>query len=116
MLLGTLISAPYLVKCWILSRTLAKPIARWLILSFILGTVAIVPGLLRRAGVPDSICDGWWMNTFLFYPLLNSLQTRGLILGCAGIIFLFAFQYGIILIALIRTKNNAARREHDTEK
>ena len=105
MSLGTLIAMPRLFRAWRASLKMSTPLARWFLLSFSLGTLAVLPGLLRRMGLPDSLCDGWWMNVCVFYPFLNKLKSGGDILGLAGISFLFAIQYGVLIATLVRARN-----------
>ena len=100
MAVGSIFTIPALLKAWLRKTRLSPQFSRWFIASYAAGVYAIVPGILRRLGAPDSFCDGWWMNLFLFYPWMNDLkpgaETMGpLVLGtCMG------GQYLLLLCAL----------------
>ena len=111
MSIGTILSMPQLIKTWWREQPASRTTAQWLILSWSLGILAILPGLLRRAGLPNTFCDGWWMNICLFYPLINILKSGGFILGLIGITFLFFLQYSTIMVAIIKTR----KRQHSKD-
>lgn len=102
---GMALQAPPLRKAWNRSQELAPAVMRWLLVSWALGTWAIIPSLLRYAGLPEAFCHGWWMNLFLFHPLINQLGPHGTIIG--GVMFVtgFTFQYAMI-VAAIKTKHH----------
>ena len=102
MLIGSAVSLPPLFRAWFAGRKLARSFAVWILLSAALGILALAPGLLRRIGVPDAACDGWWMNLFVFYPALNKLLHGGTIYGVAAILACFTLQYALLLAALAR--------------
>lgn len=97
---GSAFALPGLLRAWIAGLPIARRFARWLLLSWALGVYAVIPGILRRSGVPEHVCDGWWMNVFLFHPLVHWLrpgaQTSGpLVLGAC-----FAVQYALLLASI----------------
>jgi hypothetical protein len=100
MAVGSLFTVPPLLTAWLRKAPLASQFSRWFIASYAVGVYATIPGILRRLGAPDSLCDGWWMNVFLFYPWINEVkpgaETMGpLVLGaCLG------GQYLLLLCAL----------------
>ena len=101
---GMILLAPGLKQAW-QKRTLLYTATKWWVLAaWGLGFVAIIPSLLKFAGLPEPFCSGWWMNLFLLHPLLNRFLPQNLIL--ASFIFgsLIAFQYGVILAAIFRLK------------
>lgn len=84
----------------IAGRKLAVCFGKWLIASYGLGVLAIAPGLLGSIGVPETVCRGWWMNIFLFHPLIDKVKTGGMLIGELGIISCFLLQYLLLLAAL----------------
>jgi len=71
-----------------------------LITAYALGLFAIIPGILRFVGMPEHMCNGWWMNVFIFYPVINKLKPGGMLVGEALVILCFALQYALLLAAL----------------
>lgn len=100
---GMAVQAPALRRAWDQGRELAPAVMRWLLVSWGLGFWAIIPSLLRYAGVPAGFCNGWWMNLFLFHPLINHFGPHGTIIGAALFVAGFSFQYAV-LVAAIRMK------------
>jgi len=100
MALGMTLATPRLRQAWDQGRPLAPEILRWLATSWLLGAWALAPSLLRYAGLPESFCHGWWMNLFLFHPLINRLGPHATIIGAAAFVACFALQYGVILLAI----------------
>lgn len=92
------------VRALLRSRTAGQPLAagfrRWLLLSYALGAVAVIPNLLRRAGVPGAVCEGWWMNVFLLHHLLDIPPFTGRRVGEFLIAALFLLQYTALLGAI----------------
>ena len=82
---------------------------RWLLLCYGLGVYAIIPSLLRRLGVPESVCSAWWMNVFLLHPLLTRLKPGGDILGPAVLLLCIAAQYAWLFLGVL-----LCRRRTDT--
>lgn len=100
MVAGSALTLPALLAAWRRGRPLAMKFLRWLTLSWALGALAVVPGFLGRMGVPSHVCDAWWMNVFLFYPLLNALKKGGDTMGPIILSACFAGQYLLLLSAL----------------
>lgn len=92
---------------WARGKGLTPAIRRWLWVSWLTGTWAIIPSLLRYAGLPDAFYGGWWMNLFLFHPLINQWGPHGTIIGAAAFVAGFAFQYGVILAAILRIRRHS---------
>ncbi len=102
---GMAAAAGPLATAWRARRPLAPAARLWLLASWGLGLWAIVPGLARYAGVPDAVCDGWWMNVFVFYPTLNAaLPWKGVPMAAAALLACFAVQYGVVLAAVRRAR------------
>jgi hypothetical protein len=102
LVLGTLGLLPGLVRKFRCNTDRATDYARWLVIAYALGAFTLLPGLLRRMGWPPAFCEGWWMNLFLFHPLINRLRPGGMLIGEMLILGCFAFQYGFLLAALRR--------------
>ncbi|MFC1452492.1 hypothetical protein ACFLSJ_04010 [Verrucomicrobiota bacterium] len=114
MIAGSAVAFHVLARAWRAGRGLARAFAAWLLVSYALGVFAVVPGLLRRLGVPDSICDGWWMNVFLFYPLINRVKPGAMTSGPIALAACFGAQYVILLAAL--RKLMRAKRDQDPSR
>lgn len=97
---GALIGFKPLLQCWLDRRPLAGGFLRWYLWSYALAAVAIFPALLHQVGLPAKFCMGWWMNLFLFYPLLGNLKPGGMLVGELAIAAIFAMQYGTLLLAI----------------
>lgn len=93
MVAGSLLALKPLIGRWYHRRRLSPAFVWWFALSYGLGVFAVFPGLLRLVGVPDVICDGWWMNIFLLHPTLNQLRPGGMLIGEFLIVGIFAMQY-----------------------
>ena len=115
MIAGTAISLPSLVRAWRQNNRLSIRFLTWFLVSYGLGVYAVVPGLLRRLGLPDAFCDGSWMNAFLFYPLLNVVKPGALTSGPLTLAACFAFQYGLLLLALFSKYRKQMRGASDQE-
>ena len=96
---ATAAAAPSLRAAFQGRRSLARSVGGWLLLSWAAGLYAIVPGLLHYAGLPDRICNGWWMNVFLFHSALRHVRA-GDIIGAMVLAAFFAAQYAVLLAAI----------------
>lgn len=115
MLLGCALAARRLRAAWRRNERLARPVARALLLAYGLGALAVVPSLLRRAGLPDAVCDGPWMSVFVFYPAVKRVfRYGGMPLGAAALTAAFAAQYAFILLAIARQRRSCARPDRGT--
>jgi hypothetical protein len=106
---GSLGAVRPLVAAWRRGRGLAGACRRWLILSYALGALAVLPGILRWLGVPDRICDGAWMNVCVFYPLLNRIRPGAHTAGPLVLGGCFAAQYVVLLVAIARLRRRRRR-------
>jgi hypothetical protein len=95
---------PALLRSWRAGRALARALGLWLVTSYALGLLGVVPNLLRRAGVPHETCEAWYMNVFLLSPFWNRLLDGGHIYGPAILTVLFGAQYAILLLAIRRAR------------
>lgn len=100
MLTGMILFIHPVIRDKIAGRKLAPAFKTWLIMSYGIAVFAIIPNILRRIGVPDTICNGWWMNIFLLHPLINRLKHGGMLIGRIGIIACFTIQYILLLTAI----------------
>ena len=108
MLAATAWRGPALRRTWRAGRPVAGALGRWLAACYALGLFGIVPNLLRRAGVPHAVCEGWYMNVFLLSPAWNRLLHGGNIYGPAVLTALIGLQYGILLLAIRRATRGLA--------
>ena len=98
--IGTIIPAPSVFKQFMRTGRKSGPLRLWLLASYALGTFATVPNILRSLGVPEIVCSGWWMNLFLFHPLIDRLENGGMLIGELILVGCFSFQYLALLLAL----------------
>jgi len=98
---GTAFAAPALLRAWISGRRLSPHFRRWFLASYLSGIYAVTPGILRRIGVPDGICDGWWMNVFVLYPLVNAWKSGAVTMGPLVLGACLGIQY-VALVAAVR--------------
>lgn len=105
---GTAVALPPLATAWRKGEPLASHFLRWFLLSYGLGLFALVPAFLKAWGCSAGICQGWWMNLFLFHPLLGRLKSGGNAIGPAIIFCCCAFQY-LLLLAAIRSRARSAK-------
>ncbi len=104
MALGLALGLPTVVLAWRRRPRLGMLIARLVVLTYAFGLFAVVPGILRYLGVPSRICDGWWMNLFVFHPLVDQTKSGGLLSGVGAVCGLSAFLYGLILLSIVRAR------------
>jgi hypothetical protein len=104
MTVGMALTTPRLHRVWQAGKGIAPATLRWVGLSWALGTWAIVPSLLRHAGIPELFCRGWWMNVFLLHPLVNAALPQSTIAGSATFVGVFTLQYLVILRAIARVR------------
>ena len=95
-----MVALPPLVRGWLRRDKLAARFRTWFLLSYGVGFYATIPGVLRWMGAPDAFCDGWWMNVFLFYPLINILKPGAMTSGPLALGACFAVQYALLLMAV----------------
>ena len=104
MVTGMGVLAPRVLRALRARAPTAAAIRQWVVAAWLLGVYALVPSFLPHIGLPTAVCDGWWINVFLFHPLLNVLIPRGTLLGELTLLACLAFQYACVLAALIRAK------------
>lgn len=101
MAVATVVTLPPVLAAWRRGRPLSPPFARWFLACYAAGTYAVVPGILRRLGVPDAVCDAPIMNIFLFYPWINIIKPGGITMGPLVLGAFLGFQYLLLIAALI---------------
>ena len=109
MLIGTLLSIRPLWLAWMQDRPVARPIARWCLLTLALGFFAVIPAMVRRLFHLPGIGTGAGWNLFLFYPLLDRLELPSILAGELATAALFSLQYAVILLAIRRAYRNSIR-------
>lgn len=82
---------------------------KWLLVSYVSGAIAVFPSLLGYIGVPESITAAWYMNIFLFSPIIDQLKSGGKLIGETLVVSGFIFQYSILMILLWKTEKRRAR-------
>lgn len=100
MAIGTAFAVPSLLQRLRARAGTAGGFLRWFALSYGLGCAAIIPSLLRHAGMADWACTAWWMNVFVFFPLIDGVRAGGILLGEAAVAALFGLQYVALLYAI----------------
>ena len=106
-LVGMVAYLPFLVRAWRRRELLSPCLIRLGLLSLGLGMWAVVPNLLRAAGLPASFCAGWPMNLFMFHHLIDKLHPGGALLGELLVMGCFALQYVLVLVALAQRRGPA---------
>lgn len=99
---GTVACLPFLKEA--LKTDTSRNAGYWLAAAYGLGCFAVVPSLLGLLGVPESITSAWFMNIFLFHPIIDYLKSGGKLIGETLIVSCFLFQYSIMLLLLWQTK------------
>ena len=100
---------PRLVRTWKQrGDKMAARLRSWLLLSYAVGLFAVVPNILRRAGMDEAICASAWMNVFLLHPLVDRVVSSGRSLGPVMVALIFAAQYGVLLAAAARASRMRA--------
>ena len=102
MLVGSAYMLPHLWRKWKQDSPLAKTIGAWIIISSALGLYATLPSILRRILGSGEWITSWWVNVFLFYPLIERLDLPSIALGELCTALIFVAQYAIILLAIFR--------------
>lgn len=107
MVAGMTVLTPLLHRNWQSGRRLTPSVMRWLLTSWGAGIWAVIPSLLHYAGLPESFSGGWWMNLFMFHPLINQHGPHATIIGAALMVVTFILQYTVIVAAIIRTRDGS---------
>jgi hypothetical protein len=100
--IGTMIFIPKIICLWRGGRSIYMAIAQLLIASYGLGFLAVVPNILRRIGVPASVCNVWWMNVFVLNPALDRFRPGGYLIGGLLVAGIFALHYCLLVCAIRR--------------
>lgn len=106
MVVGTAITVWPVARAWLGRAPLARPVGRMLVAAYALGVWALVPNLVTAAGGPAGIHEAVWANVFVGHALIDRREGGGLLVGQAVMVALLAFQYAVLVAALVR----AARR------
>jgi hypothetical protein len=106
------------VTAWRSEAPLARPVARLLLSSYVLGLWALIPNLATSAGFSPSIHRAGWANVFLGHAWIDERNDGGLLIGELVMVAIFAFHYGVLVLALARARRlrdaataGAARRD-----
>ncbi|MDD4872813.1 MAG: hypothetical protein PHR77_19855 [Kiritimatiellae bacterium] len=104
---GTCALIPSLIKKIRSEEKTSQAVNKLIITSYGLALFAITPNLLRHSGIPDFFCSGWWMNLFLFHPLLDKIKPGGALMGELLIVLFFVMHYSIILACLLKARSRS---------
>lgn len=85
-------------------KHLSRLLATWLITAYTAGTVAVLPSLLCRFGVPEQICRSKWMDIFFLYTTVNRIEEGGMLIGATGLAVSCFLQYLALVTALVLLK------------
>lgn len=102
---GTCIFLPMVLRKLRAGEKCAPEIGRMIASSYAMAVFAIIPNLLRHAGLPVSFCNGWWMNLFFLNPLMDRIKPGGMLIGEIMVVVLFFVHYSITVFALARTRS-----------
>ena len=108
---GTICLLPWLFLMFPTKRNKANFIGKWIIICYSFGLWAIIPNILRRLGVSEEICSGWWMNLFFMHYAINILKTGGMLIGEIIITVCFFLQYVALLSTLMIVRKDTARNQ-----
>ncbi len=106
---GSLCSLPLSRRMLRKGRRLSAAFRVWFVVSYAVGIYAAFPGILRRLGVQDAVCDGWWMNVFLLYPFLNEVKPGAVTMGPIVMGACLGLQYAALVAAVWYVKRS---RQH----
>mgnify|MGYP001185576214 CR=1 FL=1 len=107
MLLAMFITASRLRSDWTTEAHRSRSLGRWLLIAYLGGIYAAAPNLMYGIGVPESICNGWWMNIFLLHPLIDGVKPGGMLIGQFLLATAYLFQYVVALSALKNTPQDS---------
>ena len=105
MALGTAFALPQLARAWKTGKKLASGFGCLFIYSYGLGLYATIPSILRHIETTESLTKEWWMNIFLFYPLIEKIDGPSIVLGELLIALLFGLHYIMLLLAIKHCSN-----------
>ena len=97
---GAVSGVPFLRAAF--REEMSRNSATWLSISYAVGAAAVIPSLLGILGVPESVTSGWYMNVFLFHPIIDQLKSGGALVGETLVVSCFLFQYLMMLLLLRR--------------
>lgn len=101
LILGTVAFAGPVLRGLQTGMPVAARARRWLLLAYATGVLAVVPGFLRRLGMPEAVCTSAWMNVFVLHPLINQIKSGGMLVGELLFLACFGFQYAVLLMAIL---------------
>jgi hypothetical protein len=101
---GSLLAAPVVRSAWRTNRPLCLPILGLMLSAWIVGIWALVPSFCRHMGLPERFVGGWWMNIFLFHPIIAGFMRRSMFAGSVMMAAVLAYHYLLILLAIRRNR------------
>jgi hypothetical protein len=94
-----------------IKKNTSRNTRKWLLVSYVTGAIAVFPSFLGLLGVPESVTSAWFMNIFLFSPLIDRMKSGGKLIAETLIVSSFLFQYSILMFLLWRTKRKQTHLE-----
>lgn len=104
MALATAVTAWPVVNAITRRRPLARPLARMLVSSYLVGAWAVVPNLLTSAGLPASVHRERWANVFVAHAFIDLRNDGGLLVGELVIVTLLALHFCALLYGIARAR------------
>ena len=83
--------------------TLSSAIARWCLWSYAIGTLAVIPAIVRRMTGIEPTHPIW--NLFVGYPIIDRLPLPSIIVGEVLMGSILGAQYCLILLAIYQFKS-----------
>jgi len=83
--------------------TLSSAIARWCLWSYAIGTLAVIPAIVRRMTGIEPTHPIW--NLFVGYPLIDRLPLPSIIVGEVLMGSILGTQYCLIILAVYQFKS-----------
>ena len=114
MVVGTAITVIPLARAWLGGAPLARPVGRMLVAAYAIGVWALVPNLITAAGGPAAIHDAVWSNIFVGHALIDRKEGGGLLIGEAVMVAMLAFQYAVLVLALVTASRRGRAASRST--
>ncbi|MFO7870089.1 MAG: hypothetical protein R6V03_01490 [Kiritimatiellia bacterium] len=90
-------------------RPSAMIMGRGLTAVYLFSILAVVPSVLRHFGIISAGPAPFWMNIFVFHPLIDRAVDGGMLIGRLLLVTCFLTQYAVILYSLIRARKAILR-------
>jgi len=101
---GTAVTIVPVARAWFGHTPLARPVGRLLFVGYLVGVWALIPNLLTSAGVSAVVHHAWWSNVFVLHAIIDRREDGGLLIGELLLVAVLAFQYALIVLAILRAR------------